>query len=180
MATHLRPVADSESPKPRRGRPPGKSHASVIGKNPGVVDMVRLAFRPAHALATVIGLFFGALVPFATFCVAHFERVDAAITIFGIPVPPSVQLAIVTLIVVGGLTYSAWNVCQWMRLAKGSWVQAVGFTILAELIMVGSHQIWLSIVVLVYLCAINAIATGVSLVRGSRLQDASVVESSEG
>ena len=124
-------------------------------KHTGIVDQVRTAFSRDHRLATVVGILLGAIVPLATFTVAHNE-VDWAQ-----PLNPAVAF------VVGGLVYSARTVYDWGRLAFVSAPKAVGFTVLLEGSMVASQTGWLSIAALVYLCAINAIATGVTLARGS-------------
>lgn len=133
-----------------------RTHASQISKSLGVVDQVRIACK--NPLPTVIGALIGALVPFATYQVAHHD--------LNLSAPWSLPM----LLVVGGLVYSATTVAQWGRLAFASWYKAVGFTVLVEGIMVGSGQEWLSVVALCYLCTINAIATGVTLTRGSRIQ----------
>lgn len=126
-----------------------------IRRNPGVVEQVRTALRKEHLLATVIGMLLGAIVPLATFAVAHNELTFEP----GVPDPRA-------LLVLGGLVFSARTVYVWGRLALGSPLKAAGFTVLIEGVMVGSAQTWLAILALVYLCLINAIATGVTLARG--------------
>lgn len=127
---------------------------TAIRRNAGVVEQVRLACSREHRLATFIGALVGALVPFQTFFVAHYQLhgyTDAR-----------------AVLVLGGLIFSASTVYQWGRLAFGASLKAFGFTLLIEGVMVASSSQWLSIVALVYLCGINAIATGVMLARGSR------------
>lgn len=88
------------------------------------------------------------------------NRLAAAIgMIFGAFVPLA--------LVVGGLLYSATTVYQWGLMAFGSWYKALGFAVLVEGTMCASDQAWLSIAALVLLCSINAVATGVTLVRGA-------------
>lgn len=130
--------------------------ARRLRRNPGIVDQVRVALSREHRLATMIGALLGAVVPFATFCVAHRELDTAAPW-----TDPRAAL------VVGGLIFSARTVYQWGQLALGSGLKAFGFTVLLEGIMVASAQPWLAIVALVYLCAINAVATGTTLARGA-------------
>lgn len=133
-------------------------------KIPGIVDQVRIAFSRNNRLATVIGGLLGAIVPLATFMVAH-EELGA-----------TPWLNPMSLLVLGGLLYSARTVYQWGRLAFGSWAKALGFTVLLEGVMTCSAQPWLAITALVYLCAINAIATGVTLTRGVKIHAESTVE----
>lgn len=141
------------SPKARK-RPPATKHANVIRRNAGVVEQVRIALAREHRLATLIGALLGAVVPFVTFIVAHYQ----------LSAEPWRDPK--ALLVLGGLLYSARTVYQWGRLALDSWPKALGFTVLLEGVMVASSQLWLAVVALVYLCLINAIATGVTLARG--------------
>lgn len=57
------------------------------------------------------------------------------------------------------------TVYKWGRIAFGMPVKAVGFCVLLEGVLVASSTPWLSCGALVYLCAINAIATGCNLKR---------------
>jgi hypothetical protein len=95
----------------------------------------------------------GGFVPLASFFVAHFEL--SAIT------PLYTQRALY--LVLGGLAYSAKTVWQWGTLAFQNGFKAFGFVVLLEGVMVTSHILWLSIAALVYLMAINGIATGCNL-----------------
>jgi hypothetical protein len=124
-----------------------------IKRNVGVVEQVRIALRPEFRLATFVGVLLGAIVPLVTFAVAHSE------------LDPWCADPL-WLLVLGGLLFSARTVYVWGCLALGSPVKAAGFTVLIEGAMVLSSQEWLSITALVYLCGINAIATGVTLARG--------------
>jgi len=136
-----------------RGRPRGSGAL-------GIVDMVHVAFARMHRIAAVIGAVFGGWVPFAIYFVAHNE-VDLS---GDVTLHDYLALALV----VGGLAYSALTVAQWARMALGSRVKAVGFTVLTEGVMVLSRQGWLAAVGLVLLIAINAIASAVQLARTSR------------
>lgn len=127
-----------------------------MSKRLGIVDQVRIATSRQFRLATMIGCMLGAIVPLATFAIIHVE-LTASVDWYTQP-----EL----LIVVGGLIYSARTVYQWGKLAFSSWAKAAGFTLLLEGVMTLSEQTWLATLALIYLCLINAIATGVTLARG--------------
>jgi hypothetical protein len=127
-----------------------------IRKSPGIVDQVRIAMSRQYRLATLIGAALGAIVPLSTFAIVHVE-IDPSANWYEQPD---------MLIVAGGLIYSARTVYQWGRMAFSSAAKAIGFTVLLEGVMTLSSQPWLSGLALVYLCAINAIATGTTLARG--------------
>ena len=141
----------SRRPPPRRGPEP-------IRRNAGVVEQVRVACSRQHRLATFVGALLGAVVPFSTYMIAHNEMPDA---------DWSWRFVLCVALVAGGLLYSARTVFQWGELALTSRAKALGFTVLLEGVMTCSQQDWLSVTALVYLCAINAIATGVTLARGT-------------
>jgi hypothetical protein len=142
-----KPVAKTKSVRPRTPRAPKA--------NPGVVDQVKNALQPKALVATICGFLLGGLVPLASFTVAHYElRKDE---------PFYFQFA--TLLVLGGLLYSAKTVYEWGKLAFRNTWKALGFVVLTEGIMVTSHTGWLSFVALAYLIVINGIATGCNLSR---------------
>lgn len=114
-----------------------------------VVGQIRIAF--AHPLPLVIGALLGALVPIATYTVGHAELGEAG------------WCSLSGAIVVGGLGFSAITVYKWGRRAFGGAVKAVGFVVLSEGVMSFSHSTWLSLVVLGFLVAINAVANGATL-----------------
>lgn len=119
----------------------------------GIVAQTRAALRPQSLLATLLGGVLGAFVPIAVWVVAHRE-VNPALPLwrqFG------------SLLVAGGLAYSATNVFSWGRLAFRSPVKAAGFVVLLEGVLVGSSTHWLSLAALAVLAGINAIATGAIL-----------------
>jgi VIT1/CCC1 family predicted Fe2+/Mn2+ transporter len=132
-----------------RKRPAPKAKVAT-----GIVAQVRLALAAENRLATLLGALLGALVPVATFAVAHVELAGDW----------RQPLAI---LVAGGLLYSATTVYQWGRLAFGSWYKALGFAVLIEGVMTFSTVGWLSAVALGYLACINAIATGATLALGA-------------
>jgi len=106
-------------------------------------------------LAACLGALLGGFVPLSTFVVAHQEvsRVQ----------PLYEQW--VTLLVGGGLLFSATTVYAWCKQAFQSSVKAFGFVLLVEGTMVISQVQWLSVAALVYLIAINGVATGCQLTR---------------
>jgi hypothetical protein len=119
----------------------------------GVVEQVRQAFRPANRLATFVGFLLGGFVPLATYVVAHYEH--------DLSRPLYAQLT--TLLVFGGLFYSARTVFAWGNLAFRAPIKAIGFVVLIEGVMVSSATPWLRVAALAYLVMINGIATGVTL-----------------
>lgn len=119
----------------------------------GIVAQTRAALRPGARLGTMLGAVLGAFVPTATYVVAHHELNPA--------LPLWRQFG--SLLVAGGLAYSATNVFSWGRLAFRSPVKAAGFVVLLEGVLVGSRTPWLSIAALAVLAGINAIATGAIL-----------------
>jgi hypothetical protein len=119
----------------------------------GIVAQTRAALRPGNLVGTLLGGTLGAFVPTAVYVVAHHE-LDASRPLwrqFG------------SLLVLGGLAYSATNVFSWGRLAFRSPVKAAGFVVLLEGVLVGSSTHWLSLAALAVLAGINAIATGAIL-----------------
>lgn len=119
----------------------------------GIVAQTRAALRPGNRLASALGAMLGSFVPLATWVLAHRE-LDASRPLwkqFG------------SLLVLGGLAYSATNVFSWGRLAFRSPVKAAGFVVLLEGVLVGSSTHWLSLAALAVLAGINAIATGAIL-----------------
>jgi hypothetical protein len=125
----------------------GTAHGPSRSESPSIISQIEIAAR--NPLPAVIGALIGALVPSATFMVGHYELVSWT-------EPKS-------LIVLGGLVFSALTVFRWGRLAFGSAAKALGFVILAEGVMTFCSTAWLSIVALGYLVLINAIATGCTI-----------------
>ena len=119
----------------------------------GVVDQVTAAFRPRARLATILGFALGGFVPLASYVVAHHE-IDPAVALYQ-------QIA--TLLVLGGLLYSAKTVYAWGKLAFRAPLKAAGFVVLLEGVMVFAHTQWLALAALTYLIAINGLATGCNL-----------------
>lgn len=114
-----------------------------------VVSQIKLAF--ANPLPLVIGALIGALVPIATYTVGHAELGEAG------------WASLPGAIVIGGCGFSAITVYKWGRRAFDSSLKALGFVILSEGVMSFSHVAWLSMVVLGFLVAINAVANGANL-----------------
>jgi hypothetical protein len=119
----------------------------------GVVAQVRAAIHPSKRLGALLGALLGGLVPLVTYILAHHE-VDASAPLAG-------QVA--TYLVLGGLAFSAPTVYGWGKIAFRSNAKAGGFVVLLEGTLTLAHTPWLSVAALVYLVAINAIATGCAL-----------------
>ena len=114
-----------------------------------VVGQIKLAF--SNPLPLLIGALIGALVPVATYTVGHAELAVAG---WG-SVPGA--------IVIGGCLFSAITVYKWGRRAFDSALKALGFVVLSEGVMTFSQTPWLSLLMLIFLVAINAIANGANL-----------------
>ena len=71
-----------------------------------------------------------------------------------------------TVLIAGGLVFSAPNAWQWARSAFGCPWKATGFVVLLEGVMICSAIGWLAACSLALLVAINAIATGTRLATG--------------
>jgi hypothetical protein len=143
----VRPEGSGARPTPR----PRNTRAPIALS---VVDQVREACKPRNRLATLLGFLLGGVIPAASFQVAHNE-VDHARPLYA-------QLA--SYVVVGCLTFSAPTVFQWARRAfGGSWVKALGYVVALEALLVASGTPWLGYTMLVFLVAINGIATGARL-----------------
>lgn len=110
----------------------------------GVIAQIRAATN--NPIALLVGCLLGGFVPLASYFVAHQE----VKTFWSVP----------TLLVVGGLVYSAKTVFQWGKQAFNCGWKATGFILLLEGIMILSSIPWLGHLSLVYLVSINAVATG--------------------
>lgn len=134
---------------------------AIRGKGPrtdnGIVGMVRAAARRENRLATCIGSVFGGFVPVAIHHLVHKE-----VTVDHWWTQPK------TALIAAGLVYSAMTVVQWGQMAFKSRVKAVGFAALVEGVMALSSSSWLSSSALILLVTVNAVATGVTLSKGSR------------
>lgn len=148
------PVPKAASPAKPRARKFELLAVPRFNRRPrGIVAQTRAALRPGSRLATLLGATLGSFVPVATWVLAHRE-INPALPLwkqFG------------SLLVAGGLAYSATNVFSWGRLAFRSPVKAAGFVVLLEGVLVGSSTHWLSLAALAVLAGINAIATGAIL-----------------
>lgn len=120
----------------------------------GVVEQVKVALRRSNRLAAFCGFMLGGFVPVASWWLAHNE----------IRHGERVELQLASYLVLGALVYSANSVFSWGRLAFNSGPKALGFCVLLEGVLVASSTPWLSIVALVYLAAINGVATACNLV----------------
>jgi hypothetical protein len=146
QAPHLAVV--TQRPKTTRRARPQRRTVPI-----GVVDQVTAALRPGARLATVLGFMLGGFVPLASYVVAHFD-VDRAIALYE---------QVSTLLVIGGLLYSAKTVYAWGALAFRAPLKSAGFVVLLEGVMVFAQTQWLALAALAYLVAINGLATGCNL-----------------
>lgn len=112
-----------------------------------VIAQIRAASKSPAAL--LVGALLGGFVPVASFVVAHYEW--------------AAFWTLQTLLVAGGLAYSAKTVYQWGKLAFQCGYKAAGFVVLVEGTMVLSATPWLSFAALAFLVGINATATGCTL-----------------
>lgn len=113
----------------------------------GVIEQVKTAGK--HPTAATVGALLGGFVPLATYVTAHAAPLG---------------LTPATLLVLGGLLFSAKTVFQWGRAAfAGDPWKATGFVLLVEGVMIVAPQAWLGQAALGYLIAINAVATGCTL-----------------
>ncbi len=151
---HHRITTTARAPRAvdRESTPPS-GRRRIVRVPRGVVGQVRAAFAPGARLATAIGAVLGGFVPISTWQVTHHE-LSAAAPLWQQPL---------TLLVLGGLLYSATTVFAWGKLAFRSPVKAAGFVVLLEGVLVGSQTPWLSAAALVVLAGVNAIATGATL-----------------
>jgi hypothetical protein len=120
----------------------------------GVVSQVQVALHPRNRVATYLGCLLGGIVPFVSYVVAHHEIDTSASTARNVA---SAAL------VAGGLLFSARTVYEWGRLAFRAGGKALGFVLLMEGTMIASRTPWLALTALVYLVAVNGIATGCTL-----------------
>ena len=100
-------VPQTTAPTPRT-RAPRQAKAPVDPRTLGVVDQVRIAFRPTNRLALVWGVLLGAGVPVATYTLAHDGLARAGSHLY---------FAAVLALVLGGLAFSAKSVFAWCRQA---------------------------------------------------------------
>lgn len=146
--TPIRKAKPAPTKAPRK-RPSPKREPVEIPTD--IVSQVRVALDSRYRLAAIIGILFGAFVPFATFSIAHFEI-------------GTDYWRWLSLLPLGGLMYSATTVYGWGKQAFASGFKALGFTILLEGVMTFSSLEWLSYISLGYLIVINGVATGTQLV----------------
>lgn len=131
--------------------PPKPARVALTSENAGVIEQVKLSLR--SPLAFTVGLVLGAFVPFATYSVSHSE-IDWSRPLWR-------QAA--AYFVLGGLIFSAATVYGWGQKAFLQRSKALGFVLLMEGTMITSHTKGLALAALVYLCAINGVATACNL-----------------
>ena len=129
----------------------------------GVVTQIKRSVSFSSALASVIGLVFGSIVPVSTFVLSreltlrlpNTQNVYESLTVL--------SSQVVSYVVLGGLVYSALTVYSWASLAFGNPLKAIGFVVLLEGTMMFSSHLWLNLLTLCYLVFINGTATACKL-----------------
>jgi hypothetical protein len=114
-----------------------------------VIDQTRIAFS-VSVIGSITGLILGSVVPTTTYMISHYEWKE--------------WLSIYTVLVVGGLAFSAKTVFLWGKSAFRDTAKALGFVTLVETAMIFSHIRWVNLLGLSILVGINAVATGANLV----------------
>jgi len=161
---------------PPAAAPVRASRPALRVKRGFMVD-VRAAAKSHRRLELLIGVVFAGFVPLAVFETAHaaIPSVLADAATYGDWTQAFV--AVLALVVLGGLGYSAPTVyAVGMEAFGGKKVKAAGFTLLVEGVMTVVPIPWLRIVALLLLIAINAVGTACSLARSVRVVDADDVE----
>jgi len=125
--------------------------AAAAPKLCGVIAQLRVAFT-ASWLATFVGAILGAFVPVAVYFTVHHDLADGQLW------KPA------TVLVAGGLAFSAKTVFQWTREAFACSWKAAGFTVLVEGVLTFSHVPALGYAALALLAVVNAAATASTLV----------------
>ena len=137
---------------------------AIVQSESEILCQIRLAIDPRNRLAMTLGAIRGGAVPVGVYYVVHRDLGIEAIMTRGVEM--TAWSWVVLGLVLAGLAYSLPTVARWGRHFGDSRIGAVAFAILAEGIMTISRQTWLAASFLGILVAINAIASGVSLVRG--------------
>lgn len=115
------------------------------------MTQVRVIMKESNRLALFFGTLFGALIPTSVYVLIHQELTSR--WYFD---PKS-------LLVVGGLVYSAKTVVEWARYVFKDATKAVGFAVLLEGVMSLSSTQWLAFAALGTLALINTVAASYSL-----------------
>ena len=114
-----------------------------------VIDQTKIAFS-VSAIGACVGILLGSSIPLSTYMIAHHEW--------------NCWISIYTILILGGLLFSANSVFFWTKAAFRNTAKALGFVALVEGILIFSHIQWLSYLSLVILIGINAVSTGANLV----------------
>lgn len=146
------------------------AHSSfTMQKDLSVLKQIRTAFnfrgktRGRNILAALLGFSVGFFVPFGTFTLVHMELAQwtGGFSWRFIDIPAiSLPLALV----LGGLTFSAKSVYQWMSvLVSGDQFKAIGITVLLEGIMTFSKTHYLTYGAFVLIAVANMVTMTVQL-----------------
>ncbi len=116
--------------------------------------------KPFRQARFVAGFAIGASVPVASWWMAHEEvRVPALGECYLLALQPAVW------VVLACLVFSAPTVAKWGAVAFGARYKGVALAVIWELVMVTSKTLWLTLAMLGFLVATNAVACGQSLAR---------------
>lgn len=163
--TPIRQAADAAPlPEPRRYRVSSVAVArgGAIVRPAGIPDQIREALAARSRLAMAVASVFGGGVPYAAHRIAHVGLGGLWGADWGAP-----RSWVYAALLIGCLLYSAPKVYRWALLALGHRHEALGFVVLTEGIMTLYHESGLAVGALVVLVAINALATGVRVARGT-------------
>lgn len=117
----------------------------------GLMTQVRVIMKESNRLALFFGMLFGALIPTSVYVLIHHELTSDWYY------DPK------TLLVLGGLVYSAKTVVEWARHVFKDTTKALGFAVLLEGVMSLSSTQWLAFAALGTLALINTVAASYSL-----------------
>lgn len=125
-----------------------------------ISDQIKKATQKTNRRSMIAGCLLGAFVPCAVFLLSHSGPIEDAGGVF----KAAVEFPYLVVLILGGLIFSANSVARWGYQAFGqSWIKAIGFVILVEGTLIFAPMQWLSMIALVYLVSINALATGTTL-----------------
>lgn len=125
-----------------------------------ISEQIKRAFQKTNRMPMIAGCLLGAFVPIAVYLTAHSDVMREQPN----PWETVAHQPFLSLLILGGLLFSATSVSRWGYQAFGhSWVKAIGFVILVEGTLILSPIQWLALGALAYLVTINALATGTTL-----------------
>jgi hypothetical protein len=145
-------VSKKPKPIPKEKAPRRKSkRINLISARSidSVIDQTRVAFS-VSVIGSMVGIVLGGSIPLICYTIAHHEWTE--------------WLSVYTLLVCGGLIFSAKTVFGWGKAAFRDSYKALGFILLVEGTMVFSSIRWINLLCLAILIGVNAVSTGANLV----------------